>query len=57
MFGWYGYFLVTLLLFPFCLTKECDDRKEEKLDEILKSINPKEAEKIIAKLETKYPKK
>lgn len=37
-------------------SKESDDRKEEKLDEILKAVNGKKAEKLIAALDKKYPK-
>jgi hypothetical protein len=38
-------------------SKEGDDRKEEKLDKILKSVDPKNAEKIIKELDLKYPRK
>ena len=31
--------------------------KEEKLDAILREINPKEAEKVIASLDDKYPRR
>ena len=37
-------------------SKEGDDRKEEKLDKILQSVNPKEADIIIKQLDEKYPK-
>ena len=37
-------------------SKEGDDRKEEKLDEILKLLDKKNADKIIKDLEKKYPK-
>jgi hypothetical protein len=37
-------------------SKEGDDRKEEKLDLILKKLDEKNAEKEIKKLEKKYPK-
>jgi hypothetical protein len=37
-------------------SKEGDDRKEEKLDEILRHVSPKEGEEIIKKLDKKYPK-
>ena len=37
-------------------SKEGDDRKEEKLDLILKMIDPKNAEEEIKKLDKKYPK-
>jgi hypothetical protein len=36
-------------------SKEGDERKEEKLDEILKILDSNKAEEIIKKLETKYP--
>jgi hypothetical protein len=36
-------------------SKEGDDRKEEKIDAILEAVNPKEAERIIAALDEKYP--
>jgi hypothetical protein len=38
-------------------SKEGDERKEEKLDLILKSVNPDEAEGLINKLDEKYPRK
>jgi len=38
-------------------SKEGDERKEEKIDRILKSVNPKEYEKIIEDLDKKYPRK
>ena len=38
-------------------SKEGDERKEEKIDEILKMLDDKKARKIISKLEKKYPKK
>jgi hypothetical protein len=38
-------------------SKEGDERKEEKLDLILKAVSPKEAENEIKKLDEKYPKK
>ena len=37
-------------------SKEGDDRKEEKLDEILLALNKENGEKIINKLDKKYPK-
>jgi hypothetical protein len=37
-------------------SKEGDDRKEEKLDEILKLLDKKGAQKTIAALDRKYPK-
>lgn len=36
-------------------SKEGDDRKEEKLDAILRSIDGKNAAKVIASLDKKYP--
>ena len=38
-------------------SKEGDDRKEEKIDAILRHLNPAEAEKIIARLDRAYPRK
>jgi hypothetical protein len=38
-------------------SKEGDDRKEEKLDEILRALNKKEGEKKIKELDEKYPRK
>ena len=38
-------------------SKEGDDRKEEKLDAILRTIDPKKAEKIISNLDRKYSRK
>ena len=38
-------------------SKEGDERKEEKLDRILEAVNAKDAKKIIAELDAKYPKK
>lgn len=38
-------------------SKEGDERKEAKLDEILKSLNKKDGQKIIATLDKKYPRK
>lgn len=35
-------------------SKEGDDRKEEKLDYILKKVDPRNADKIIANLDKKY---
>jgi hypothetical protein len=37
-------------------SKECDDRKEEKLDAILRAISPAQAEQILRELDSKYPK-
>jgi hypothetical protein len=37
-------------------SKEGDDRKEEKIDEILRMIDPKGADETIKKIEQKYPK-
>ena len=36
-------------------SKEGDDRKEEKLDEILKLLDPEGSENIISRLHRKYP--
>jgi hypothetical protein len=36
-------------------SKEEDDRMEEKLDVILRKLDPAEAERIIAELDQKYP--
>jgi hypothetical protein len=36
-------------------SKESDDRKEEKIDEILKLLDPENAERIIDRLDEKYP--
>ena len=36
-------------------SKEGDDRKEEKLDEILKLLDPEDGENIISRLDRKYP--
>jgi|SRR5215204_1258631 len=38
-------------------SKEGDDRKEEKLDELLKLVDEKKAEAIIKRLDKKYPRK
>jgi SNF2 family DNA or RNA helicase len=38
-------------------SKEGDDRKEEKMDEILRLLDPESAEQIIAELDAKYPRK
>jgi hypothetical protein len=38
-------------------SKEGDERKEEKLDAILRALNPEQAEKVIAALARKYPQK
>ncbi len=38
-------------------SKEGDDRKEEKLDALLKGLRGKEGERIIASLDKKYPRK
>ena len=49
------------LSFLWCVgspsSKEGDDRKEEKLDAILRAITPAQAEDILRQLESKYPKK
>jgi hypothetical protein len=36
-------------------SKEGDERKEEKLDEILRLLDPKKAETLLANLDAKYP--
>lgn len=36
-------------------SKEGDDRKEEKLDEILRRLDPEGAKKVISALDRKYP--
>ncbi|HZB65199.1 MAG TPA: DUF6766 family protein [Nitrososphaeraceae archaeon] len=38
-------------------SKEGDERKEEKMDLIIKMLDPKNARIILKELETKYPKK
>jgi hypothetical protein len=38
-------------------SKEGDDRKEEKLDLILKKLDPENADKLLKNLERQYPKK
>jgi hypothetical protein len=38
-------------------SKEGDDRKEEKLDLILRKLDPQRADKLLKDLEVKYPKK
>jgi hypothetical protein len=38
-------------------SKEGDNRKEEKLDEIIKLLDPQSADKIIKALDKKYPRK
>lgn len=38
-------------------SKEGDERKEEKMDLIIKMLDPKNARIILKDLETKYPKK
>jgi hypothetical protein len=38
-------------------SKEGDERKEEKLDLILKRLDPQNADKLLEELEAKYPKK
>jgi hypothetical protein len=37
-------------------SKEGDDRKEEKLDYIIKQLDPKNYDKLIKEWEQKYPK-
>jgi hypothetical protein len=48
--------LAFLLFLGSPQSKEGDQRKEEKLDEILKKVAPEEAERIIKDLDSKYPK-
>lgn len=38
-------------------SKEGDNRKEEKIDELLKMLEPDEGAKVIARLDRKYPRK
>lgn len=38
-------------------SKEGDDRKEEKLDLILRLLDPQKGESLIASLDAKYPRK
>ena len=38
-------------------SKEGDDRKEEKLDEILRLVDPVRASKFLAQMDEKYPRK
>jgi hypothetical protein len=38
-------------------SKEGDERKEEKLDLILRKLDPQQADKLLKELEMKYPKK
>lgn len=38
-------------------SKEGDDRKEEKLDEIIKLLDPENGQKTIKRLDTRWPKK
>ena len=38
-------------------SKEGDDRKEEKLDDILRKVDPRQAEAVLKSLEEKYPKR
>lgn len=49
--------LAILLYIGSPQSKEGDERKEEKLDHILRKVDPAKAEKIIKELEKKYPKK
>lgn len=37
-------------------SKEGDDRKEEKLDAILRRLDPQNADRLLKELETQYPK-
>lgn len=48
--------LAVLLYVGSPQSKEGDDRKEEKIDELLKKLHP-DGEKLIAKLDRKYPRK
>lgn len=48
--------LAVLLYIGSPQSREGDDRKEEKLDLILKKLDPKEADRLIKKLDEKYPK-
>lgn len=47
--------LAFLLFIGSPQSKEGDDRKEEKLDEILRLLNAERAELLIAELDRKYP--
>ena len=38
-------------------SKQGDDRKEEKLDEIIRLLDPENGQKTIKKFDTKYPRK
>jgi hypothetical protein len=38
-------------------SKEAEERKEEKLDAILRALKPEEAGKILSEIEQRYPKK
>jgi hypothetical protein len=49
--------LACLLYIGSPQSKEGDDRKEEKLDAILRALSPQQAEQVIAELDKKYPKK
>ena len=53
---WQATGLAFLLFLGSPQSKEGDQRKEEKLDEILKRVAPEEGEKIIVNLNSKYPK-
>ena len=47
--------LAFLFYFGSPQSKEGDDRKEDKLDEILRRFDPEGAERLIAALDSKYP--
>jgi hypothetical protein len=49
--------LACLLYIGSPQSKEGDDRKEAKLDEILKRLDPKNGQKVIAELDAKFPRK
>jgi hypothetical protein len=38
-------------------SKEGDDRKEEKIDYILRQLDPENADEVLSKIERRYPKK
>lgn len=49
--------LAFLLFVASPQSKEGDERKEEKIDAILRKIDPKGAESIIEQIDARYPKK
>ena len=54
----YQMIVFTYLYYAGCpLTGASDDRLEEKLNAILRKVHPEEAEKVIADLEARYPRK